>query len=161
MRAESSESATIADLIVSYLEELAASQQIEYMKVMGDEIVCAAGIESGSKDHARRIADLALSIQDRCSRLFAALDAPMEFQIGADTGALMGCAVGRQQQAHNIWGEALSFASKMADAGIPGGIQVSQSTYQRLRSGYLFKARGRYYLPNIGETSTYLLTGRL
>jgi len=49
----------------------------------------------------------------------------------------------------------------MAESGIPGGIQVSQTTYQRLRANYLFQVRGRYYLPNIGETSTYLLTGRI
>jgi hypothetical protein len=49
----------------------------------------------------------------------------------------------------------------MADSGIPGGIQVSETTYRRLRARYLFKLRGHYYLPNIGETSTYLLTGRI
>jgi adenylate cyclase len=49
----------------------------------------------------------------------------------------------------------------MADSGLPGGIQVSETTYRRLRAHYLFKLRGRYYLPNIGEISTYLLTGRI
>jgi len=38
---------------------------------------------------------------------------------------------------------------------------VSETTYRRLRANYLFHARGSYYLPNIGETSTYLLTGRI
>jgi adenylate cyclase len=85
----------------------------------------------------------------------------MEFRIGIDTGTAMGCTVGREQKTYNIWGESVRFASKMADSGIPGGIQISQTTYQRLRSRYLFKVRGRYYLPNIGETSTYLLTGRI
>ena len=73
----------------------------------------------------------------------------------------MGCAVGREQKAYNIWGESVRFASKMADSGIPGGIQVSHTTYQRLRSDYLFKVRGRYYLANFGDTTTYLLTGRI
>jgi class 3 adenylate cyclase len=155
------ESTTTFDLMVGYLEELAASQGIEYMKIMGEEIICAAGIDSGSKDHARRIADLALNLQNRCTGLFASLDTPMEFRIGIDTGAVMGTSVGRKQKTYNIWGESARFASKMAESGIPGGIQVSQTTYQRLRANYLFQVRGRYYLPNIGETSTYLLTGRI
>ena len=155
------ESITAIEHVAGDLEASAASHGIEYMKVMGDEIVCAAGIDSGSKDHVLRIADLALNIQNRCRDLFASLDTPMEFRIGIDTGAVMGSSVGRKDKAYNIWGEALRFASKMADCGIPGGIQVSETTYRRLRANYLFNARGSYYLPNIGETSTYLLTGRI
>ena len=154
-------SITAIEHVAGNLEASAASQGVEYMKVMGDEIVCAAGIDPGSKDHVLRIADLALNIQNRCRGLFASLDTPMEFRIGIDTGAVMGSSVGRKEKTYNIWGEAVRFASKMADCGIPGGIQVSETTYRRLRANYLFNARGSYYLPNIGETSTYLLTGRI
>jgi class 3 adenylate cyclase len=128
---------------------------------MGEEIICAAGIGSGSNDHTRRIADLALSLQNHCTGLFASLNIPMEFRIGIDTGVAMGCAVGREQKTYNIWGESVRFASKMAESGIAGSIQVSYTTYQRLRANYLLRMRGLYYLPYIGETSTYLLTGRL
>jgi class 3 adenylate cyclase len=160
-RVADSDSMTTVDHMVGYLEEMAASQGIEYMKVMGDQIVCAAGIDSGSKDHARLIADLALNLQNRCTAIFTALNTTMEFRIGIDTGAVMGSPVGREHKAYNIWGESVRFASKMADAGIAGGIQASETTYRRLRANYLFQVRGSYYLPNIGETSTYLLTGRI
>jgi class 3 adenylate cyclase len=160
-RVADSESTTTIEHMAGYLEALAASRGVEYLKVMGDEILCAAGIDAGSKDHARLIADLALNVQNRCTGLFASLDTPMEFRIGIDTGAVMGSSVGRKVKTYNIWGESVRFASKMADTGIPGGIQVSETTYRRLRANYLFHARGSYYLPNIGETSTYLLTGRI
>jgi adenylate cyclase len=107
------------------------------------------------------VAELALGVQDRCSNLFAELNTPMEFRIGIDTGAVMGSPVGRTQKSYNIWGEAVRFASMMAKTAIPGTIQVSETTYRHLRAGFLFKARGRFYLPNIGEVSTYLLTGRI
>ncbi len=73
----------------------------------------------------------------------------------------MGSQVGRAHKSYNIWGEAVRFASLMAKTGIPGGIQVSQTAYLHLRAGYLFKGRGRFYLPGIGEVATYLLTGKL
>ena len=155
------EPATVVDRMVAYLEDAVASLGIEYMKMMGAEIICAAGIAPGSKDHARRIADLALSLQNHCTGMFTSLNTTMKFQIGIDTGAGMGCEVGREQKRYNIWGESVRFASKMAESGIAGAIQVSQTTYQRLRANYLFQLRGRYYLPGIGETSTYLLTGRI
>jgi class 3 adenylate cyclase/GAF domain-containing protein len=160
-RISEKEPTAVVDLMVGYLEEAVASLGIEYMKMMGEEIICVAGIDPGSKDHARRIADLALNLQNHCTGLFTSLNTTMKFQIGIDTGAVMGCKVGREQKKYNIWGEAVRFASKMAESGIAGGIQVSRTTYQRLRAGYLFQLRGRYYLPGIGETSTYLLTGRI
>lgn len=160
-RIADSESNTTVDVLVSHLEDFTASRGIEYMRVMGDEIVCAAGIDNKSKDHSHLIADLALSVQDRCTGLFAKLNTPMEFRIGIDTGAVMGSPVGKTHKSYNIWGEAVRFASMMAKTAIPGTIQVSETTYRHLRVGFLFRARGRFYLPNIGEVSTYLLTGRI
>ena len=155
------DSITAVDYLLSHLEDLVSSSGIEYMRVMGDEIVCAAGMEDRNRDHSHLMAELALSVQDRCAGLFAELNTPMEFRIGIDTGSVLGSPVGKIQKLYNIWGEAVRFASMMAKTGIPGAIQVSETTYRRLRSSYLFQARGRFYLPNIGETSTYLLTGRI
>jgi class 3 adenylate cyclase len=69
--------------------------------------------------------------------------------------------IGRRQITYNIWGEAVSIASMMADNGVAGGIQVSETAYRGLRQNYLFRVRGDFFLPKIGEISTYLLTGRL
>ena len=160
-RMTDTETTTTVDQMVGHLEDLVTAQGIDYMKVMGEEIVCAAGLKAGSEDHAVLIADLALGIQNHCSGLFASLNTAMEFRVGIDTGAVLGSSVGRKAKTYNIWGESVRFASKMADSGLPGGIQVSETTYRRLRAHYLFKLRGRYYLPNIGEISTYLLTGRI
>ena len=84
----------MVDLMVAYLEEELSSLGIEHMAIMGEEIICAAGIESGAKDHASRIADLALRLQNHCSGLFTSMNTSMKFRIGIDTGAVMGSAVG-------------------------------------------------------------------
>jgi adenylate cyclase len=152
-------SVNVFDLMVNHLEDLAAAMGIGYMRVLGDEIVCAAGMGDSERDHCRLVADLALKAQDRCIEMFESLNLPMAFRIGIDTGTVMGSSLGKVHQAYNIWGDAVRFASMMAKTGIPGAIQVSEGTYRCLRSGYLFKARGKFYLPEIGEVSTYLLTG--
>ena len=160
-RIADSGSISAVEHLVGHLEDLAVSLGVEYMRIMGDEIICAAGMEDKQKDHSHMVADLALGVQDRCTALFAELNTPMEFRIGIDTGAVMGSPVGRTQKSYNIWGEAVRFASMMAKTAIPGTIQVSETTYRHLRAGFVLKARGRFYLPNIGEVSTYLLTGRI
>lgn len=152
---------TAADHLICRFEDLFEAGRLDYWKIISNQIICAAGMQDNSHQPVHRIADLALDFQDTCSHLFAELDKPMEFKIGIDTGGVIGSPVGRHQKSYNIWGEAVSTASMMADHGISGGIQVSETTYRCLRESYLFKVRGRYYLHNIGEISTYLLTGRL
>ena len=156
-----SDSISAVGHLLGHIEDLAASRGIKYLKIMGDEIVCAAGMNDPAQDHPNLMAEMAIGIQDRCSSLFAELNATMEFRIGIDTGGVMGCELGKTQRSYNLWGEAVRFASMMAKTGLPGAIQVSETAYRRLRSRYLFQARGRFYLPHIGETSTYILTGRI
>ena len=152
---------TALDHLICHFEDFLEARRIDYWKILSDQIVCAAGMQDNSNQPVHAIAELALSFQDTCSHLFADLDKPMEFKIGIDTGGVIGSPVGRRRKSYNIWGEAVSTASRMADNGVTGGIQVSETTYRRLRQNYLFKVRGRYYLQNIGEISTYLLTGRI
>jgi len=152
---------TAVDHLICHFEDLFEAGRLDYWKIFSDQMVCAAGMQDNSNHPVDAIADLALGFQDTCSHLFADLDKPMEFKIGIDTGGVIGSPVGRRQKSYNIWGEAVSTATMMADHGVSGGIQVSETTYRRLRQNYLFKVRGRFYLQNIGEISTYLLTGRI
>jgi class 3 adenylate cyclase len=152
---------SVVDHLVCHLEDLAAAHRIEYLKIMNAEIVCAAGFD-GNPDHgARVLADVALDMQERCVRLFANLHTRMEFRIGMDTGAVIGSPVGRGEQSYNLWGETVRAAQWMAETSLAGCIQATESTYRRLRDRYLFKVRGTYYLRDVGELSTYIITGRI
>jgi class 3 adenylate cyclase len=51
-------------------------------------------------------------------------------------------------------------ASRMESHGLSGGIQVTETTHERLRDKYLFKERGMIQVKSKGEMMTYLLLGR-
>ena len=154
-------SRSAADSLVCHFEEMAEAHHIDYWNIASDQIVCAAGLGEGSTDHPRRIADIALNLQDHCTHLFADLDKRMAFRIGIDRGAVIGSPLGRHQRSYNIWGDAVGAAIKMADMGVTGGIHVSEAAYRRLQESFVFKVRGKFYLKDIGEISTYMLTGRI
>jgi len=48
----------------------------------------------------------------------------------------------------------------MESHGVPGCIQVTARTYQRLRDGYRFQRRGPIQVRGMGEMVTYFLLGR-
>lgn len=152
--------ANAADHLIRRLEDLANEYGIEYLKVMGNQVVCAAGWDRDASD-AYLIGDIALRIQQVCMHLFTELDKRMVFRLGIDTGPVIGSPLGRGQKIYNLWGQAVHSALLMAQTGESGRIQVTESTYRRLRDHYVFRVRGRYYLEDVGELSTYILAGRM
>jgi len=49
----------------------------------------------------------------------------------------------------------------MAASALPGTVQITQAAYQRLSQEFLFRPRGRFYIPQVGEARTFVLAGRL
>jgi class 3 adenylate cyclase len=143
------------------LEALAEEFGVEYLKLLGNQIVCAAGFGEQSQGSPDLMAEFALGALDHCARLFTKLERPLGFQLGVDSGPVIGSAVGDENAIFNLWGETLLTASRMAETGIAGQIQVTESTYRRLREDFLFRVRGSYYLEGFGEIETYILAGRL
>jgi class 3 adenylate cyclase len=149
------------DDLVRRLEALAEELGVEYLKLLGNQIVCAVGFTGDPQRGAEVMAEFALAGLEYCARLFTKLERPLELQIGIDSGPVMGGAVGGERSIFNLWGEAVVTATRMAETGALGLIQATESSYERLREDYLFRVRGSYYLEGFGEFTTYVLTGRL
>ena len=69
--------------------------------------------------------------------------------------------MGHEHPLFELWGEAVQTATTMANTGLPGGIQTTETVYLALRDRFLFQLRGHHYAERVGEFSTYLLEGRL
>jgi adenylate cyclase len=152
---------SLSDEIVCALQQIALAHDIPYVKLVGQEMIAAAGFDEGTGDAAIRIADAALSLRERCRSLFEESDKPPEFRIGLDHGIAIGGVVGSDPQIFNLWGEAVSTAGGMARTALPGTIQTTEAAYAQLRQEFLFRPRGRFYLPLVGEAETFVLSGRL
>ena len=55
----------------------------------------------------------------------------------------------------------MNVASRMESSGVPGRIQVSQTSFEFLKTDYSFEERGRVEIKGKGTMLTYLLKGRL
>ncbi len=49
----------------------------------------------------------------------------------------------------------------MAASATAGAIQASEAAYTRLRENFLFRPRGSFYTPGVGESRTFVLAGQL
>lgn len=143
------------------LQEIASEHGITYLKFVGQNAIAAAGFERQDEDAMNWIAALAIAVRDRLSALTDTAGPGAEFRIGLGFGGCYGCLVGKERQQFNLWGEAFETADLMARSASPGAIQASASAYARLRQDFLFRPRGTFYLPGVGQSRTFVLAGQL
>lgn len=151
----------VAELFMHFLENRARELGIDYLRIVGHQVVAAAGFGTDPDEGATRIATLARDSQERCTRVFGQLQERPRFKIGLDFGRVLGSPVGKDPKRYNLWGPAVQTATAMAAAGLQGEIQTTDAAYEQLREHYLFKPRGSYYVEGRGCMATFLLAGRL
>ena len=152
---------TRVDLLLRELEAAAREHQIGYLKFLSDQVIASVDPNEKPDSAVLRLAEFSLHTKSICETLFSRQRATLAFRIGLDVGPAIGSLVGHEKPAFALWGDAVRTAGDMADSGLPGGIQVTESVYRHLRGRYLFQLRGHHYLEGVGEFPTYLLGGKL
>lgn len=145
--------------IFSTFDRLAEQHQVEKVKTVGDAYMAVAGVplpESG----AEAIADIALEMQAAIAQFNRPNGLPFQLRIGINTGPVVAGVIGIRKFAYDLWGDTVNVASRMESQGQPGRIQVTASTYERLRHRYTLQKRGDLDVKGRGQMTTYWLLGR-
>jgi class 3 adenylate cyclase len=81
--------------------------------------------------------------------------------VGLHVGPAVAGVIGIKKFIYDIWGDTVNTASRMESHGVPGCIQVTARTWERLRDRYRFERRGPIPVKGKGEIVTYFLEGRV
>jgi len=146
--------------LFSLFDLLVRQQGLEKIKTIGDAYMVAGGLPEPRTDHAQAVAEVALAMREEVARRLDPTGRPLAVRIGMDTGPVVAGVIGRDKFIYDLWGDTVNTASRMESLGIPGCIQVTARTHQRLRDGYRFERRGPIQVKGKGEMITYFLLGR-
>jgi PAS domain S-box-containing protein len=148
------------NVIFSKFDQLAELHGLEKIKTIGDAYMVVAGLPTPRKDHADAIAQMALDMQQAIVKVNAEMGEAFRLRIGINSGPVVAGVIGLKKFSYDLWGDTVNTASRMESQGIPGAIQVTASTYERLRDKYLFEKQGLIRVKGKGKMITYLLRGR-
>lgn len=152
----------VLDLIFSRYDESAARYGIEKIKTIGDCYMAATGVLAHSDGHAaiEAMADFSLEMLEIVAATAAEIGLPLGVRIGISTGSVISGVIGRHKFSFDVWGDTVNLANRMETSGLAGRVQVSESTYWRLRHAFEFETRGTISLKHDQQAVAYLLIGR-
>jgi PAS domain S-box-containing protein len=147
------------DLCFRHFDDIVAKHGIEKLKTIGDSYMFAAGIPVASPTHAVDCILVALQMQ-------AYIEAEKKLRghtgrhfwvmrMGIHTGSIMGGVIGNKKFAYDIWGDTVNIASRMESSGLPGQVNVSQTTYEVARDFFEFEHRGKIATKRKGELEMF------
>jgi class 3 adenylate cyclase len=127
----------------SDLDEAAERYDVEKFTMSaglrGTQLVAICGLSTPHLDHARRMANFALTLQRIAQRLQTKYSVPLHFTAGMHTGAVTVGIVGQQKYLMELWGETVNSASDLQREAATNTVLVSQRLYDRLHEFYAFK----------------------
>jgi len=123
--------------------------------------VVAGGVPRPTADQTDAVAAMALDICAAATTIHLDHQTPLELKLGIHSAPVVGGVVGLQAPRFTLFGEALEVAALLAQTSVPGHIQVSDATRQRLTpAAFTLRTRAAVSLAGHGRIQTHFLSAR-
>jgi adenylate cyclase len=134
---------------------------LEKLKTIGDSYMYAGGVPVVNNTHDIDAVLSALEIQSFLEKINQEKKNEgrpvFEIRIGINTGPLMAGVVGKKKFVYDVWGDSVNLASRMESSGERGQVNISESTYLRIRDFFETEHRGQIMAKNKGVVDMYFV----
>ena len=145
--------------IYSHFDSLVEKHGVEKIQTIGDNYMIGSGLPQPRADHAQALARLALEMNEFIANLAPVNNQTLAFRIGINSGSVLAGVIGRKKFAYSVWGDTVNTASRMESQGVPGKIQITQATYDLIKSDFVCEPYGPVIVKGKGQMETWFLVG--
>lgn len=148
---------TMLNRLFSKFDDLCEQFEIEKIKTIGDAYMVAAGVPEKDPDHAYKITMYALKMKEIIRK-----EPGLNIRIGINSGVVVAGIIGKKRFLYDLWGDSVNVASRMESTGINGEIQISESTYEKIKhhNCFSFSNKKSITIKGKGDMITYLVRGK-
>ncbi|MCC6721788.1 MAG: hypothetical protein IT243_06255 [Bacteroidia bacterium] len=138
---------------------------IEKIKTIGDAYLCADGLSNENENSANhnpsKVIEAAFEIVDFMADMYEKRKTEgkqfFKIRVGIHSGPLVAGVVGKKKFAYDIWGDTVNTAARMEQNSEAGKINISSTTYNKVKDKYNFVHRGKINAKNKGQIDMYFI----
>ncbi len=127
--------------LVSELDALAIANGVEKIKTIGDNFMAVSGAPQPRRDHAARLACMALEIREAVAQLAKRHGLDLGVRIGVASGPLTAGVIGTTRFTYDVWGDTVNLAARLEQTAASGRIHVCGDTKRALEGMLVFEPR--------------------
>jgi guanylate cyclase len=160
LRLKPREMVELLNEIFSHFDQLVSQYGLEKIRTIGDNYMVAAGVPLPDKDHARRLAGMALDLCTYIQEFPAYQGVKINFRVGINSGPVVAGVIGQHKFHYDVWGDTVNTASRMESSGLAGKIHITEATRRLIEDEFYCIPRGQVLVKSKGKMNTYFLEAR-
>ncbi|MFN8310615.1 MAG: adenylate/guanylate cyclase domain-containing protein [Chitinophagales bacterium] len=153
------------DFCFRHFDSIMDKHGLEKIKTIGDAYMCACGVPKPRPGHALKAVRAAIEMnqfilkrkkeRERSGR-FA-----FELRIGINSGPVIAGIIGERKFAYDIWGDTVNTAARMEQKSEAGQINISESTFEKVKRHFKCTYRGEIDAKNKGKLKMFFVNDSL
>jgi adenylate cyclase len=137
-------------------DNIMSKYNIEKIKTVGDAYLAVSGLPVANSGHATDVVAAAIEIRDfMVQRQQQIGEDTFGIRIGIHSGSVVAGIVGVTKFAYDIWGDTVNLAARMEQNSETGKINISETTYNLVKSQFHCTHRGKITAKNKGDIDMY------
>lgn len=149
------------DEIFVELESITNKYEIKRLRTLGDTLMCVGGIPQKNTTNPIEVVLAAIEMQyfvRDLQRLYG-VDRVWDVRFGIHTGAVTAIMSGRKKIHYEVKGETVNLAARIRSFCDPGGILISENTYELVKDLFVCEYSGRMPVKYKGDMELYYVKG--